>query len=92
MAVTGCCRSKIAHFARGAATRSETIRRTGGKIGAASETLLQDDVPTRRTNPAISTLARMGIATIVITVAASSLLIEPAAFHAFGITGQVNRG
>jgi hypothetical protein len=39
-----------------------------------------------RTRPASSTLAMMGVATVVIALAASWPLLMPTVFHSFGIT------
>ena len=42
-----------------------------------------------RTRPAISTLATMGVATVVITLAASWPLLKPTVFHSLGITKKI---
>jgi hypothetical protein len=44
---------------------------------------------TTRTRPAISTLAMMGVATVVITLAASWPLLKPTVFHSLGITKKI---
>jgi hypothetical protein len=44
---------------------------------------------TTRTRPAISTLAMMGVATVVITLAASWPLIKPTVLHSLGITKKI---
>jgi hypothetical protein len=44
---------------------------------------------TTRTRPAISTLAMMGVATVVITLAASWPLLKPTVFHSLGIIKKI---